>query len=160
MHHGKFDNVLFGPQPRKFNSWVWTEACRCELKWPFPRRQITHHHSINPVKWSAVFNVLESFATPEVFPMMKIQGTVFWVVTLCSVIIGYRRFGRQYCLDLPPWSSETLVSNHITKRCHNPEDSDLNYMESCFLKSKLVFSDLLLFWYYHEPHFYFLFPDT
>jgi len=48
----------------------------------------------------------------EVFTAVKIQVEVFWVVTMCSDTIGYRRFGGlcrkvSYC--------------NITLR-HNPQD--------------------------------------
>jgi hypothetical protein len=36
----------------------------------------------------------------EVFTAMKIQVTVFWIVTPCSDVIGYRRFGGSFCLHL------------------------------------------------------------
>jgi len=89
---------------------------------------------------------------------------VFWVVTSCSVVVGYQRFGGQcfphlqveatsasyitavkasklisgtsmgrlqftdFILKMEAaWTSETLVSYHITQR-HNPEDIDLIYI--------------------------------
>jgi len=53
---------------------------------------------------------------------MKIQGAVFWVVTLCSDVVTIRKS------LLPPsslkrktlWSSKMLVS-YITEWHHNPE---------------------------------------
>jgi hypothetical protein len=41
-----------------------------------------------------------SAAMFEVFTAVKIQIEVFWVVTPCSVVLGYRRFGGPYCLHL------------------------------------------------------------
>jgi len=46
------------------------------------------------------------------------QLKVFFVVMLCSVVVGYQRFGVQ--------SSETLVSYRNTVWHHNPENIDLN----------------------------------
>jgi len=34
------------------------------------------------------------------FTALKTQGEVFGVVTPCSVVVGYRRFGGSYCLQL------------------------------------------------------------
>jgi hypothetical protein len=36
----------------------------------------------------------------EAFVAAKIQVEVFWVVTPCSVMVGYRRFERCCCLHL------------------------------------------------------------
>jgi hypothetical protein len=52
----------------------------------------------------------------SVFTAVKIHLKVFWVVTPCSDVVGYRRFGGPCC-------SETLVSYHSTPRRHNPETS-------------------------------------
>jgi hypothetical protein len=63
--------------------------------------------------------------------MVKIQAEVFWVVTPCSVVVGYQRFGGPYCLYLrsdvrieAAWTSETLVFYNTTRR-HYPEDLEL-----------------------------------
>jgi hypothetical protein len=57
------------------------------------------------------------------------QVELFWVVTPCSVAVGYQRFGSPCCLQLPftlkmeaARSSETLVSFHNTIGHHNIED--------------------------------------
>jgi len=38
---------------------------------------------------------------------VKIQVEVFWVVTPCSVVVGYQRFGEPCCLHL-----HCMVSQH------------------------------------------------
>jgi hypothetical protein len=40
------------------------------------------------------------YARLEVVTAMKIQVTVFWVTTPCSVVVGYQRFGGPCCLHL------------------------------------------------------------
>jgi hypothetical protein len=54
-----------------------------------------------------------------VFTAVKIQVKVVWVVTSCSIVVGYHCFRR---------SSKTLVSYLNTTWCHNPEDLDLNML--------------------------------
>jgi hypothetical protein len=54
-----------------------------------------------------------------------VQIMVLWVVTSCSDVVGYQRFGVPCCLHLYPedgdsMTLQTLVSSHITARCHNP----------------------------------------
>jgi hypothetical protein len=49
----------------------------------------------------------------EVFNAAKIQVEVFWVMTLCSVVVGYRRFGGP-CL-LPPVSIEDTKLGFLTR---------------------------------------------
>jgi len=50
------------------------------------------------------------------------QVAVFWVVTPCSHVLGYQRFGGPCCLHL----QGEVVCNHETTRRHKPEDCDLN----------------------------------
>jgi len=38
------------------------------------------------------------YARFEVFTAVKIQVEIFWVVTQCSVVAGYQRFGGPCCL--------------------------------------------------------------
>jgi len=61
------------------------------------------------------------------------QVEVFWVVTPCSVVVGYHRFGGPCCCHLQGGvkmaavcSSETLVPYRNTTQRHNPEDLDVN----------------------------------
>jgi len=59
----------------------------------------------------------------EVFTVVKIHIEVFWIVTSCSVVVGYQNFGGPCCLHLQ--DEVTLVSYHKLIRRHNPEDRDL-----------------------------------
>jgi len=82
--------------------------------------------------------------------VVNIQVDVFWVVILCSVAVGYQRFGGPYCLHLVGYrrfgglaafnfrvmmeaagSSETLVSYHRITRRHKSEDLVLNLIMVC-----------------------------
>jgi hypothetical protein len=64
----------------------------------------------------------------EVFMAVKIQVEAFWVVTPCSVAVGYQRFRGPCCLHLQgemkmeaTRSSKMFVSYHNTARHLNPE---------------------------------------
>jgi hypothetical protein len=67
---------------------------------------------------------IQIYFTPsfEAFTAVKIQVQVFWVVTLCCVVVGYQRFRGSCCLQLhfilkmeATYSSETLVSYNTTQ---------------------------------------------
>jgi hypothetical protein len=58
---------------------------------------------------------------------VKIQVEVFWVVMLCSAVVGYKCFRGSCCPHLQvevkmeaAWTSEMVVSYNTTW-CHNPE---------------------------------------
>jgi len=60
------------------------------------------------------------------FYILTITNTkvvVFWVVTSCSVVVGYQHL-RSMLLP-SSGTSENLVPYHITTRRHNPQDFDL-----------------------------------
>jgi hypothetical protein len=64
--------------------------------------------------------------------MVVIQVEVFWVVTQCSVAVGYQRFRSSCCLHLhfalkmeAARTPEKFVSYHNTTRQQNPEELNL-----------------------------------
>jgi hypothetical protein len=59
----------------------------------------------------------------QVLMALTIQVEVFWVVTPCSVVVGYQRFGGPFYLHL---QGGTSVSYHQITRHHNQEDLDFN----------------------------------
>jgi len=58
----------------------------------------------------------------------SVQVVVFWVLILCSDVVGYQFFRR-------PQSSETAVSYHITTWYHSPEDHN-SYSGPFFLSTE------------------------
>jgi hypothetical protein len=55
----------------------------------------------------------------------KLKASVFWVAMLCNTVVGYKYFRVSCCLHLQcemkmdaTWTSETLVSSHITWCCN------------------------------------------
>jgi len=53
------------------------------------------------------------------------QVKVFWVVTPCSDMVGYQRFGGPRCIfqgEMTTWTSEKLLPYHKTTWRLNPED--------------------------------------
>jgi hypothetical protein len=72
------------------------------------------------------------------FTAVMFNVEVFWVVTPCSVVVGYQHFRGPCCLKLEGevkagWASEMLVSYH------NNEDLDLEVSEK-YLYNALKFN--------------------
>jgi len=65
-----------------------------------------------------VFNERHEFLTA-----MKIQVVVFWIVTWCTDVVGYKDFTLKMGATR---SSETTVSYHITIPHYNSEDRDMS----------------------------------
>jgi hypothetical protein len=91
------------------------------------------HHKLITFKRKHCYNSRANF---EVFTAVMIQVEVFWIVTPCSVVVGYQRFRGPFFTPKmeAAWSSETSVSCHITIWRHNPENHDLNCLWYCKIK--------------------------
>jgi len=76
---------------------------------------------------------------------MKIQVEVFWIVTPCTLVVGYQRFGDPCCLHFhgEARTYETLVSYHNTTRRHNLEDLDLKHLRESLKTRKGEFAPVL-----------------
>jgi hypothetical protein len=78
--------------------------------------------------WKQLIDIHASF---EAFTAVMFQVDVFWVVTPCSVVVGYKLFRgpgyphlqREVKMEAAR-TFETVVSYHKTTRRHNPEDID------------------------------------
>jgi len=42
----------------------------------------------------------------EISTAVKVQFLIFWLVALCSVMVGYQRFGWLCCFYLQSWGSK------------------------------------------------------
>jgi hypothetical protein len=51
---------------------------------------------------------------------------VFWVMTPCSVVVVHAGYIFRVKME-EAWTSETLVSYHITTSRYDPEDHDLKW---------------------------------
>jgi len=52
------------------------------------------------------FNIQIEFARLQIFTAIKIQVSLFWIVTRCSDVVGYERFGGPFRLHLHPLGSD------------------------------------------------------
>jgi len=64
----------------------------------------------------------------EVFMPTEIQVVDIWVVTLCGVVVGCRRYLKTEAAN----SSKTLVSYHINTRRHNQKATTCRSLRKLF----------------------------
>jgi hypothetical protein len=69
--------------------------------------------------------------TFEVFTTVKIRIEVFWVVTLCSVVVGYQRFGGPCCLHLQGGSK--VLRNSGRRRTRPVSNRNLHGSHRCII---------------------------
>jgi hypothetical protein len=79
--------------------------------------------------------------------VVMLHVEVFWVMTLCSVVVGYQCFRGPCCPHLQgqvkaAWTSEMMVSYHNITWGHNPKDLEMKYQ---LLLQPLPFSIILFF---------------
>jgi hypothetical protein len=83
----------------------------------YPLVKLGNYGTIPPFSQSCELILTRYF---EVFTAVKIQVEFLWVVTPCSVVVGYFTLKMEAAR-----SSETLVPYHNITGRHNPEDLDM-----------------------------------
>jgi hypothetical protein len=81
------------------------------------------HHRQNPIKSSRY----------EVYTTVKIHSAIFWVMTLCILVVECQHLGRISSVSCTPkteavYASETLVPTYQYIRYHNQELYNINYI--------------------------------
>jgi hypothetical protein len=66
--------------------------------------------------------------TFEFFTVVKTQVEIFWVVTLCSIVVGYHHLGGPCCLLHGEDGGSMVIQNFGILSHHNLEDLDRNKM--------------------------------
>jgi hypothetical protein len=76
--------------------------------------------------WALKYDVFLKMSLYCPFINIDLSLKFFWVVTPCSVVVGYHYFNRSIQPSSSRWRTpETLVSYHNTTWRHNPEESVL-----------------------------------
>jgi hypothetical protein len=93
-------------------------------------RQVSSKYSSSSLLRRFVMSAVETWLLNK---KNRVQIQVLWIVTPCSIVVGYKHFGELRYLHLQcevkmesAWSFETLVYQDDATRCHNPEDLDFN----------------------------------
>jgi hypothetical protein len=76
----------------------------------------------------------------KVLMVVKIQVEVFWVVTLCSVLVGYQHFGGPcyLCLQDEGGGSRVLRSTGILPQHYMVSQSSTPQLEPCGVIQKMM----------------------